>query len=125
MSEPDKRTAALRGALTSFILVNVNTADLQHIGQLFQARKLRPHIGEVLRLSQVRAAHEMLEGGRHRPGKISTRPLSSKGVERALSGDRRRGANVRSASSLCRKQPVCFRTLGACHVIPWMGRKQL
>lgn len=70
VSEPDKRTAALRGALTSFILVNVNTADLQHIGQVFQARKLRPHIGEVLRLSQVRAAHEMLEGGRHRPGKI-------------------------------------------------------
>ena len=75
VAEPDQQAARQRGVVAKFILVEVTTVDLQYIARLFEARQLTPHVGEVLSLSEARAAHEMLEGGKRRPGKIILVPV--------------------------------------------------
>ena len=67
---PDQDAAARHGVSARFILVDVTTADLRHLAGLFAAGQLRPRVGAVLRLAEVRLAHRMLEGAAHPPGKI-------------------------------------------------------
>ena len=67
---PDQDIAARHGVRAHFILVDVNTPDLLRLASLFETRRLRPRVGEVLRLSDARLAHRMLEDGKRRPGKI-------------------------------------------------------
>ena len=75
MSAPDPTLAATHGISARFILVHVNTGELEMIANLFDRGAIRPWIGEVLSLSEARAAHETLAGMReHRPGKIVLRP---------------------------------------------------
>jgi NADPH:quinone reductase-like Zn-dependent oxidoreductase len=53
-----------------FFYVEVTTARLDKISALFAQRKLATHVGSVLPLDQALAAHEMLAGAPHKPGKI-------------------------------------------------------
>ena len=53
-----------------FFLVEVTTARLEHITQLFRQKKLFSHVGTALPLSEARAAHQMLAGAPHISGKI-------------------------------------------------------
>jgi NADPH:quinone reductase-like Zn-dependent oxidoreductase len=53
-----------------FFLVEVNTARLDKIRELFDAGKLRADVGAVLPLDPARTAHEMLAGAPHARGKI-------------------------------------------------------
>jgi NADPH:quinone reductase-like Zn-dependent oxidoreductase len=48
----------------------VDTPTLLLIATLLDAGKIKPHVGDVLPLSQARLAHEMLEGKAHKRGKI-------------------------------------------------------
>ena len=70
VAAPDQDVAMRHGARAQFILVNVTTADLRHLAGLFETQQLRPRVGEVLRLSEARIAHRMLEDRGHRAGKI-------------------------------------------------------
>ena len=55
---------------TAFFLVEVTTARLRILTDLFERRKLSTQVGSVLPLAQARAAHEMLGGAPHKRGKI-------------------------------------------------------
>lgn len=55
---------------TAFFLVDVTTQHLNALSELFNAKRLRPRVGTVVPLAEVRAAHEMLAGAPHRAGKI-------------------------------------------------------
>lgn len=70
VSAPDLDRAERQGVSARFILVSVTTAALRRLTALFDAGTLRTHVGEVLPLSDARIAHRMLEGQKHRPGKI-------------------------------------------------------
>jgi NADPH:quinone reductase-like Zn-dependent oxidoreductase len=50
--------------------VDVTTARLNKISELFDSGKLATNVGTVLPLEQARTAHEMLGGEPHRRGKI-------------------------------------------------------
>jgi NADPH:quinone reductase-like Zn-dependent oxidoreductase len=58
---------------TVFFLVDVTTARLNSLTAGFDDRRLLPRLGTVLPLSEIRAAHEMLAGAPHKPGKIVLR----------------------------------------------------
>jgi NADPH:quinone reductase-like Zn-dependent oxidoreductase len=70
VAPPDQDAAARHGVRAEFILVDVTSVDLRHLAELFESGQLRPHVGEVLRLSDAGLAHRMLEDGKHRAGKI-------------------------------------------------------
>jgi NADPH:quinone reductase-like Zn-dependent oxidoreductase len=70
VAAPDQALASRHGVRAEFILVDVNSADLHYLTRLFETRRLRPRVGEILRLSDARLAHRMLDDGKHRPGKI-------------------------------------------------------
>lgn len=53
-----------------FFYVDVTTARLDNIGGLLDRGELVTHVGTVLPLEKARAAHEMLAGAPHKPGKI-------------------------------------------------------
>jgi NADPH:quinone reductase-like Zn-dependent oxidoreductase len=55
---------------TAFFIVEVTTARLNALTDLFERRELSTQIGSVLTLDQVRTAHEMLAGAPHERGKI-------------------------------------------------------
>jgi len=59
-----------RGVRAVSFLVEVTTARLNVITELFESGKLLPHVGTVLPLDQARVAHEMLAGAPHKRGKI-------------------------------------------------------
>ena len=61
------------GVRAAYFYVDVTTARLNKITELFEHRKLVPHVGTVLPLEQVRMAHEMLDGAPHNRGKIVLR----------------------------------------------------
>jgi hypothetical protein len=46
--------------------VDVTTARLNKISELFDARKLVPHVGSMLPLEKACIAHEMLGGASHK-----------------------------------------------------------
>jgi NADPH:quinone reductase-like Zn-dependent oxidoreductase len=58
------------GVRAAYLLVEVTTARLNAISELFDNGKLATQVGTVLPLEQARAAHEMLAGAPHRRGKI-------------------------------------------------------
>jgi NADPH:quinone reductase-like Zn-dependent oxidoreductase len=68
--EPSQDEAKRRGVRATFFIVDVTTARLNEIAALFDLGVLRARIGEVLPLADARAAHLMLAGARHKPGKI-------------------------------------------------------
>jgi NADPH:quinone reductase-like Zn-dependent oxidoreductase len=58
------------GVKAVFFYVEVTTARLNRITELFESGQLVAHVGTVLPLQQARAAHEMLNGAPHQRGKI-------------------------------------------------------
>jgi NADPH:quinone reductase-like Zn-dependent oxidoreductase len=58
------------GIRAVFFLVEVTTARLNALTELFESGELVPHVGTVLPLEAARTAHEMLAGVPHNPGKI-------------------------------------------------------
>jgi len=58
------------GVRAAYFYVDVTTARLNKITELFDSGKLLTDVGTVLPLEQARVAHEMLEGAPHRRGKI-------------------------------------------------------
>lgn len=65
LKRPDIRTV--------FFLVEVTTARLNALADLFNRGKLKTQVGTVLALDQVRTAHQMLAGAPHKRGKIVLR----------------------------------------------------
>ncbi len=55
---------------SAFFYAEVTTARLDAVSRLLESGKVIPHVGSVLPLADVRAAHEMLAGAPHRRGKI-------------------------------------------------------
>jgi NADPH:quinone reductase-like Zn-dependent oxidoreductase len=53
-----------------FFMVEVTTARLDKLTELFERKKLFPQVGTVLPLADARTAHEMLAGASHARGKI-------------------------------------------------------
>lgn len=58
------------GVRAVYFYVDVTTARLSKIAELFDSRKLVTDVGTVLPLEEARVAHEMLEGAPHKRGKI-------------------------------------------------------
>jgi NADPH:quinone reductase-like Zn-dependent oxidoreductase len=71
--EPSQDEAARRGVRATFFIVDVTTARLNEIAALFDLGVLHARIGDVLPLADARAAHFMLAGKKHKPGKIVLR----------------------------------------------------
>ncbi len=65
-----KGLAERYGAKAVFFLVEVTTARLNVISELFDSGKLFPQVGSVVPLDQAQVAHEMLAGAPHKRGKI-------------------------------------------------------
>ncbi len=70
VSQPDQQKAADRSLHALFFVVEVSSSRLEQIAQLFEAGELATSVGDVLRLADFRAAHEMLAGKPHKRGKI-------------------------------------------------------
>lgn len=71
VSQPDQDMAKQLGVKAAFMLVDVTSSALKSITKLLDAKALRINVGTVLRLAELRRAHEMLEGVRaHKGGKI-------------------------------------------------------
>lgn len=70
MVSPPPGTAQLTSPNFVFFLVNVTTARLNNIGELFDRGELVADVGTVLPLEQAHRAHEMLGGAPHSRGKI-------------------------------------------------------
>lgn len=68
-----KDTAERYGRRAVFFFVEVTTARLNGITELFDNRKLMADVGTVLPLDQAHLAHEMLAGAAHARGKIVLR----------------------------------------------------
>ena len=58
------------GVRAAYFYVDVTTARLNKITELFDSGQLVAHVGTVLPLEQARIAHEMLGGAPHKRGKI-------------------------------------------------------
>ena len=58
------------GIRAAFFYVDVTTARLNTITDLFDSGKLVTRVGTVLPLAEARLAHEMLGGAPHKRGKI-------------------------------------------------------
>jgi NADPH:quinone reductase-like Zn-dependent oxidoreductase len=67
VAEPIQRRYGVRAA---YFYVDVTTARLNKITELFDSRKLVTEVGSVLPLEEARIAHEMLGGAPHQRGKI-------------------------------------------------------
>ena len=67
VSEETQKHFGIRAA---YFYVDVTTARLNQIAQLFDGGKLVTDVGTVLPLEKVRTAHEMLGGAPHQRGKI-------------------------------------------------------
>ena len=61
------------GIRAAYFYVDVTTARLNKITELFDSGKLVPNVGTVLPLEEARIAHEMLGGAPHKRGKIVLR----------------------------------------------------
>jgi NADPH:quinone reductase-like Zn-dependent oxidoreductase len=58
------------GVRAAYLYVEVTTARLDKITELFDSAELATNVGTVLPLEQAHIAHEMLGGAPHKPGKI-------------------------------------------------------
>lgn len=70
VSPPPARTGEVDGVSIVFFLVEVTTARLNTLTELFESRKLCVDVGTVLSLADARVAHQMLAGAPHARGKI-------------------------------------------------------
>jgi NADPH:quinone reductase-like Zn-dependent oxidoreductase len=78
VSAPDAHLAQQCDIEAKFILVDVNTEDLEVVADLLDAQRLLVHIGQVLPLGDARQAHEMLERLRPLPaGKLVLNALGN------------------------------------------------
>lgn len=68
VSAPDEAAAVAHRVKATFFLVKVTTERLNRIAGLIESGALRARVGLVLPLTEVRQAHEMLDGLRPRPG---------------------------------------------------------
>jgi NADPH:quinone reductase-like Zn-dependent oxidoreductase len=68
---PNQQLAAQYGVRSDFFIVDVNTGQLTEIAAMFERGQLTIPVGDVLPLTEARAAHEMMAGSRpHSRGKI-------------------------------------------------------
>lgn len=67
---PFPKDEQVPGIRTAFFLVEVTTARLNSLTDLFDRGKLAVQAGSVLPLEQAQTAHEMLAGAPHKRGKI-------------------------------------------------------
>jgi NADPH:quinone reductase-like Zn-dependent oxidoreductase len=58
------------GVRSVFFYADVSTARLTVLTQMFDRGELSPHVGSVMPLADVRAAHHMLAGAPHKRGKL-------------------------------------------------------
>ena len=70
VSEPMPERHQSNGVRAVFFLVEVTTARLDKITELFNRGKLVTRVGTILPLERARTAHEMLGGAPHKGGKI-------------------------------------------------------
>jgi NADPH:quinone reductase-like Zn-dependent oxidoreductase len=70
VSPPPPKTGDVEGVRVVFFIVDVTTARLNAVTELFESGKLIAHVGTVLPLEEARTAHEMLAGAAHARGKI-------------------------------------------------------
>jgi NADPH:quinone reductase-like Zn-dependent oxidoreductase len=61
------------GIRAAYFYVDITTARLNKITELFDSGKLVSNVGTVLPLEEARIAHEMLGGAPHKRGKIVLR----------------------------------------------------
>jgi len=73
VSPVPEATQTRYGVRAAYFYVDVTTARLNTITELFESSKLVTDVGTVLSLEDARAAHEMLGGAPHRRGKIVLR----------------------------------------------------
>jgi NADPH:quinone reductase-like Zn-dependent oxidoreductase len=71
VSQPDPALAAERRIRAHYFIVDVRADVLSELAELMAAGELRANVGEVLPLSAIRTAHEMLGGRPHQRGKIT------------------------------------------------------
>jgi len=67
---PIAENATPAGVRAVFFLVDVTTARLSRLAEMFDAGKLSANVGTVLPLAEARTAHQRLAGAPHRRGKI-------------------------------------------------------
>ena len=72
-AEPMPEQRQSNGVRAVSFIVEVTTARLDKITELFNQGKLTARVGSVLPLEQARIAHEMLGGAPHKRGKIVLR----------------------------------------------------
>lgn len=70
VAPPNPKDPPATGAKAVFFFVEVTTARLNIISELFESRKIFPQVGTVVALEDARRAHEMLAGAPHPRGKI-------------------------------------------------------
>jgi NADPH:quinone reductase-like Zn-dependent oxidoreductase len=70
VSPVPETTQKCYGVRAAYFYVDVTTARLNKITELFDSGKLVPNVGTVLPLEEARIAHEMLGGAPHKRGKI-------------------------------------------------------
>ena len=70
VSQPAPESGPRGDVRAIFFLAEVTTERLDKLTDLFNAGKLLPRVGTVLPLEDARAAHRMLAGAPHKPGKI-------------------------------------------------------
>lgn len=71
VSQPDQALAAERRIRAHYFIVDVRAEVLDELADLIAAGELRANVGEVLPLTAIRTAHEMLAGRPHQRGKIT------------------------------------------------------
>jgi NADPH:quinone reductase-like Zn-dependent oxidoreductase len=67
---PFLETHEIPGTRTAFFFVEVTTARLNALTELFEQGKLRTRVGTVPPLEKAKTAYEMLAGTPHERGKI-------------------------------------------------------
>ena len=70
VSPVPKTTQKDYGIRAAYFYVDVTTARLNKITELFDSGKLVTHVGTVLPLEEAQIAHKMLGGAPHKRGKI-------------------------------------------------------
>jgi NADPH:quinone reductase-like Zn-dependent oxidoreductase len=71
VAQPDAQQAEQHRVRADYFIVDVNAAQLVQIAEMIKRKDVRTAVGNILPLTDARAAHEMLAGTRpHQRGKI-------------------------------------------------------
>jgi NADPH:quinone reductase-like Zn-dependent oxidoreductase len=68
--QPEAQKITVPKIKADFLLVGVQTAILNKLADLIANGQLKTNVGEVLSLADAQLAHQMVEGMKHKPGKI-------------------------------------------------------